>query len=72
MSPQQAYIILSRPVSAIPKGWNKYAGYPSLKIKKLSTQKGYTEIAYIKLNNLEATAEEISELNSILRGGVIL
>ena len=72
MSPQSAYIIINRPVSGIPKGWNEYAGYPSLKIKTLSTQKGYTQVAYIKLNNLEATAEEISELDGLLRGGVIL
>lgn len=72
MSPQSAYIVINRPVSAIPRGWNDYAGYPSLKIKALSTQKGYTQIAYIKLNGLEATAEEISELDGILRGGVYL
>lgn len=72
MSPQDAYIILNRPVSAIPKGWNEYAGYPSLKVKTLSTQKGYTEIAYIKLNGLEATSDEIMELDGMLKGGVIL
>lgn len=72
MSPQEAYIILNRPVSAIPRGWNEYAGYPSLKVKTLSTQKGYTEIAYIKLNGLEATSDEIMELDGMLKGGVIL
>lgn len=72
MSPQSAYLIIDRPISAIPKGWNEYAGYPSLKIKVLSTQKGMTQVAYIKLNGLEATAEEISELDRILKAGVIL
>ena len=72
MSPQSAYIIVNRPISAIPRGWNEYAGYPSLKVKNLSTQKGYTQVAYIKLNGLEATAREISELDGILKGGVIL
>lgn len=72
MSPQSAYIILNRPVSAIPRGWNGFAGYPSLKIKALSTQSGYTEVAYIKLNGLEATSEEIMELDGMLKGGVIL
>lgn len=72
MSPQSAYLIIDRPISAIPKGWNEYAGYPSLKIKALSTQKGMTQVAYIKLNGLEATAEEISELDNILKAGVIL
>lgn len=72
ISPQCAYLIIERPVSAIPKGWNEYAGYPSLKIKALSTQKGLTQVAYIKLNDLEATAAEISELDSILKGGVYL
>ena len=72
MSPQSAYIIVNRPISAIPRGWNEYAGYPSLKVKNLSTQKGHTQVAYIKLNGLEATAREISELDGILKGGVIL
>ena len=72
MSPQSAYIVINRPVSAIPRGWNEYAGYPSLKVKSLSTQKGFTQVGYIKLNGLEATAEEISELDQILKGGVYL
>ena len=72
ISPQEAFIIINRPVSAIPKGWNNYAGYPSLKIKTLGTQTGYTEVGYIKLNDLEATADEISELDGMLKGGVIL
>ena len=72
MSVQSAYIIINRPVSAIPRGWNEFAGYPSLKIKELISQKGFTQVAYIKLNGLEATAEEITELDTILKDGVIL
>ena len=72
VSPQCAYLIINRPISGMPRGWNEYAGYPSMKIKALSTQKGFTKVAYIKLNNLEATSEEIAELDSILKDGVIL
>ncbi len=72
MSMQSAFLIINRPVSAIPRGWNNYVGYPSLKIKKLSSQQGYTEVAAIKLNGLRATSEEIQELDTILKAGVIL
>lgn len=72
MSMQSAFLIINRPVSAIPRGWNKYAGYPSMKIKRLGSQEGFTKVAAIKLNGLQATSEEIQELDTILKAGVIL
>ena len=72
MSMQKAYVILNRPVSGIPRGWNNYAGYPSLKIKKLGSQKGFVSVGAIKLDGLRATANEIGELDAILKAGVII
>ena len=72
MSMQKAFIILNRPVSGIPRGWNKYAGYPSLKIKTLGSQEGFVSVGAIKLDGLRATAEEINELDTILKTGVII
>lgn len=72
MSMQKAFVILNRPVSGIPRGWNKYAGYPSLKIKTLGSQEGFVSVGAIKLDGLRATAEEINELDTILKTGVII
>lgn len=72
MSMQKAFVILNRPVSGIPRGWNNYAGYPSLKIKTLGSQEGFVSVGAIKLDGLRATAEEINELDTILKTGVII
>ena len=72
MSMQKAFVILNRPISGIPRGWNKYAGYPSLKIKTLGSQEGFVSVGAIKLDGLRATAEEINELDTILKTGVII
>ena len=72
MSMQKAYVIINRPISGIPRGWNKYAGYPSLKIKTLGSQEGFVSIGAIKLDGLRATADEITELDTILKAGIII
>ena len=72
MSMQKAFVILNRPISGIPRGWNKYAGYPSLKIKRLGSQEGFVSVGAIKLDGLRATASEIGELDAILKAGVII
>lgn len=72
MSMQKAFVILNRPVSGIPRGWNKFAGYPSLKIKTLGSQEGFVSVGAIKLDGLKATSAEISELDTILKSGVII
>ena len=72
MSMQKAFVILNRPVSGIPRGWNRYAGYPSLKIKTLGSQEGFVSVGAIKLDGLRATANEIGELDAILKAGVII
>lgn len=72
MSMQSSFLILNRPISAIPRGWSQYAGYPSLKIKRLGSQEGFTKVAAIKLNGLQATSEELQELDTILKAGIIL
>lgn len=68
---QTPYITLTRPNQALPKYQNKYLGYPAFITMDLSEIEGYTEIESIHLENVPATAGELSELETILKTGVI-
>ena len=69
---QTPYLILTRPNQAVPKRQNEFIGYPSFITRKLSSLSGYTEIENIHLNGIPATEQELSEIESLLKGGVIL
>lgn len=69
---QKPYLICTRPRQARPAYQNMYLGYPSFITSLISELSGYTEIEEIHLENIPATANEIIELESILKGGVIL
>ena len=69
---QTPYIILTRPRQALPKNQNRYSGYPSFITRKLSEVSGYTEIESVHLDGIPATERELSEIESLLKGGVIL
>ncbi len=68
---QTPYLILTRPRQALPQNQNVYEGYPSFITSNFGSLKGYTEIESVHLTNIPATADELSELESILKGGVI-
>ena len=69
---QTPYLILTRPRQAVPAKQNEFMGYPSFITKKLSNVSGYTEIESVHLENISATEQELSEIESLLKGGVIL
>lgn len=68
---QKPYLIITRPRQALPADQNAFMGYPSLITKQLSTVQGYTEVESIHLENVPATDSELSEIISLLKGGVI-
>ena len=65
------YIIRTIPEAYIPNDQNKFIGYPSYVSVNLGSLSGYNEIASIHLENIPATGDELAELESILKGGVI-
>ena len=65
------YIIRTIPEAYIPNDQNKFIGYPSYVSVNLGQLTGYNEIASIHLENIPATGDELSELESILKGGAI-
>lgn len=69
---QTPYLILTRPRQAVPKNQNSFTGYPAFITEVLGDLSGYTEIDSIHLENVPATEPELSEIESLLKSGVIL
>lgn len=69
---RQPYLYLKTPVSAIPDYYRRYCGYPCNKTGKLKSFTGFTVVEDIRLNGLTATAPEVAEIYSLLKGGVII
>ena len=72
MGIQTPYLIITRPRQAIPARQNKFIGYPSFITDTLANIHGYTEVESIHLEGISATGAELSEIETILKGGVIL
>lgn len=72
MGVQTPYIILTRPRQALPEHQNTFMGYPSFITMSLGNCLGYTEIESIHLENIPATEQELSEIENLLKEGVIL
>lgn len=73
MSVQEPFLIISRPVQSVPTEYGHYNGYPSnIYYTNLRGVRGYTEISEIHLDNIGATTDELDELDSILKGGILL
>ena len=66
------YIIIERPVQAVPGYQNQIIGYPSFITRLIGNFKGYTEIEQCHLENIPCTKDELNEIESILKSGVIL
>lgn len=68
----QPFLFLKTPRSAIPNNYNRYCGFPSNQSGTLGSFSGYTVVENIRLNNLVATSDEITEIYSLLKKGVIV
>lgn len=72
MATQYPYLILTRPRQALPELQNRFSGYPSFISSYLADLSGYTEVYSVHLEGISATGVELSEIEQILKGGVIL
>ena len=66
------YLIRVIPEAYVPNEQNKFIGYPSFISAPLGSLKGYNEISSIHLEGIPATGNELSEIETLLKGGVIL
>lgn len=66
------YLIIERPEQALPQHYNEILGYPSHIYSQLSDLHGFTQVEDVVLQNVPATAEELNEIISYLKNGVII
>ena len=72
MSYQKPYLIKIVPRDAVAQNHIQLKGYPSNYGGTLSGLSGYCEVSEIQLNNVPATVDEITEIYSLLKGGVVV
>lgn len=72
MDSQTPYIILTRPIQSKPANFEGFKGWPSNITAEIGSLTGYTEIEYIHVEIDSATDEEKSEIERLLKEGVII
>ena len=66
------YIIRETPKQSLANDYNKFVGYPSNITAKLSELTGFTQVEKIRISGIIATDVEITEIEQLLKQGVIL
>ena len=66
------YLIISRPQVALADNFQKYIGYPANYTTKLSNCSGYVKVLECHIENVNAANSELSEIESLLKGGIIV
>lgn len=66
------YVIIERPALSVPNNVQKYVGQTSNITMSLGGCRGFTMCEYVHIDNVSATTEEITEIESMLKQGVIL
>lgn len=66
------FVIIERPAQAIPANQNTVIGLPSCVYCNLGELNGFNVIDKIHLENIQATQEELTEIENLLKDGVIL
>lgn len=69
---QYPYIIREAVRFLDTAGMNEIKGYPSHYLTKLSNLSGYTEVLECHLENIKATGNELTEIENLLKAGVII
>lgn len=72
MSQLKPYFILVQPSQCLPENQAHFTGYPSFITASVGDLSGYTEFAEIHLEGISATDSEKAEIESILKGGVLI
>lgn len=71
MGGKKPYLIVSRPQTRTPSDIGKYKGIPSNAIHKLSSCTGFVKVDDVHVTSKSAYDNEIQEIESLLKSGVI-
>lgn len=72
LTAKRPFVIIERPNYSVPDYYQNYEGRMCNKTAKLSSLSGFTMVDTVHLDNVEATTSEITEIEAMLKAGVIL
>lgn len=72
MGIKKPYLIIDRPQTALAKNFSNYVGYPSNSTVTLLGCKGFTKVKEVHLENIPATNDELTDIETKLKVGVII
>ena len=72
MGGKKPYLIVSRPQTRVPSKISEYKGIPSTSIHKLSSCEGFVKVQEVHISSKTAYDNEIQEIESLLKTGVII
>ena len=72
LSVQHPYVIIQRPDVSVPSNMAGFIGQCSNITMNLSDCSGFTMVEYVHLHDVPATSDEVKEIESLLKEGVIL
>mgnify|MGYP000098038363 CR=1 FL=1 len=72
-APQIPYLIINRPITALPSTWAADMGYSAGHSGKVSSFTGYLEALHVELNRAaNMTEQEAQEIITALQGGILI
>lgn len=72
MGIKKPYLIITRPQTALADTFPMFNGYPANKSVIIGTCSGFVKCDKIHVENINATAEELTEIESLLKDGIII
>ena len=73
MGKKKPYLIITRNKPYNPTNYNKFYGYPANStVQSLGSLRGYTQVKDIRISGINATQIEKMEIESLLKGGILL
>ena len=69
---QSPFLIAELPRQSLAANYQKYVGFPSNITEMLGNLSGYTQVDECHLEGIPCTADELTEIETLLKGGVIL
>ena len=72
MGGKTPYLIISRPQVALANNFQKYIGFPANYTTNLSACSGFVKVLECHIENVNATSSELTEIESLLKEGVLV
>lgn len=66
------YLIISRPQVALADNFQKYIGFPANYTTKLSNCSGFVKVLECHIENVNATNSELTEIETLLKEGILV